>query len=60
MAKYGGGKTKGQEYALDPSRLADIQSLANDGLVADEAVQRWLFKDSALVSARSVGGWEPI
>ena len=42
MAKYGGGKTKGQKYALDPSRLADIQSLANDGLVADEAVQRWL------------------
>jgi len=40
--KYGGGKTKGQKYALDPSRLADIQSLANDGLVADEAVQRWL------------------
>lgn len=60
VAKYGGGKTKGQKYALNPSRLDDIQSLANDGLVADEAVQRWVYKDNTLVSARSLDAWEPI
>lgn len=46
--------------ALNQSRLDDIQSLANEGYVADEAVQRWLDKDDDLVTARSLDDWEPI
>lgn len=59
VVKYGGGK-KGQKYALNPGRMDDIQSLANDGQVADVSVQHWFYKDDVLESARILDGWEPI
>ena len=59
VAKYGGGR-KGQKYALNSRRMDDIQSLANDGQIADVSVQHWFYKDDALISARVLDGWEPI
>ena len=60
IVKYGGGKKKRQKYALNPSRMADIQSFANHGNIADESVRRWLDRDNSLVSARLLDGWDAI
>jgi hypothetical protein len=59
VVKYGGGK-KGQKYALNPDRMADIEALANEGQCGDVSVRHWFFKDGELISARVLDGWTPI
>ena len=60
VAKYGGGR-KGQKYALNPARMDDIHSLANDGQVSDVSIQQWFYKDDNHASAgRILDGWDPI
>lgn len=60
IVKYEGKKKKGQKYALNPARIEDITSLANDGTVSDPAVVHWFYKDNTLVSARDLDDWAPI
>ena len=60
VAKYGGGGTKGQKYALNPARIEDIRMLANEGLISDPSVEEWFYKDNRLVSARDLDDWVPI
>jgi hypothetical protein len=60
IVKYGGKGTKGQKYALNPSRIDDITALANDGTASDPTIEQWFFKDNNLVSARDLDGWAPI
>ena len=58
--KYEGKRAKGQKYALNPSRIEDISTLANEGAVSDPSVEQWFFKDNNLVSARDLDDWTPI
>jgi hypothetical protein len=60
IVKYEGKRAKGQKYALNPSRIEDISTLANEGIVSDPSIEQWFFKDNNLVSARDLDDWTPI
>lgn len=60
IVKYGGKGTKGQKYALNPSRIDDITALANDGTASDPTIEQWFVKDNSVVSARDLDDWTRI